>query len=287
MTPLIIENFFPAVDAIRSDFERAVTFGHARLRERLVWDYYFSEGNFAYVRTTADRVITPSFHHLFVACLREFTLKELGCPRVFSPWMSYYLDGCFQARHTDTQPSFLSYVFSLTHWDQRSFRGGETFINDLSKGAETETVCYEPMFNRLLIFDGQLPHGVRRVRNVTDPRKARVVLHGLIPLPGICGVEGLLPGMEPRLRRQLADLERYINSLGTFSGVVVIRCKLAKGGLESCHLLVNTALDVRREEYSSTRLAELALAGVRNLDWGGLAEHATLSFPLQLGSAAG
>ena len=34
------------------------------------------------------------------------------------------------------------------------------------------------MFNRLTVFDPRLPHGVRPVEGVRDPRQARLVLHG-------------------------------------------------------------------------------------------------------------
>ena len=36
----------------------------------------------------------------------------------------------------------------------------------------------EPRFNRLTVFDGRYPHGVRPVEGTRDPLKARLVLHG-------------------------------------------------------------------------------------------------------------
>ena len=35
-----------------------------------------------------------------------------------------------------------------------------------------------PLFNRLTVFDGRYPHGVRPVEGTRDPLKARLVLHG-------------------------------------------------------------------------------------------------------------
>ena len=59
-------------------------------------------------------------------------------------------------------------------------------------------------FNQLTVFDARLPHGVRRVEGVRDPRGARLVLHGWFTEPephfegGLDGdavSEGLQPSM--------------------------------------------------------------------------------------------
>lgn len=40
-----------------------------------------------------------------------------------------------------------------------------------------------PHFNRLSVFDGRYPHGVRAVEGTRDPLKARLVLHGWFTEP--------------------------------------------------------------------------------------------------------
>jgi len=41
----------------------------------------------------------------------------------------------------------------------------------------------QPQFNRLTVFDGRYPHGVRPVEGTRDPLKARLVLHGWFTEP--------------------------------------------------------------------------------------------------------
>ena len=41
----------------------------------------------------------------------------------------------------------------------------------------------QPHFNRLTVFDGRYPHGVRPVEGTRDPLKARLVLHGWFTEP--------------------------------------------------------------------------------------------------------
>ena len=41
----------------------------------------------------------------------------------------------------------------------------------------------QPRFNRLTVFDGRYPHGVRPVEGTRDPLKARLVLHGWFTEP--------------------------------------------------------------------------------------------------------
>jgi Rps23 Pro-64 3,4-dihydroxylase Tpa1-like proline 4-hydroxylase len=53
-------------------------------------------------------------------------------------------------------------------------------------GAEPSVVqvtLVAPKFNRLTVFDGRYPHGVRAVEGTRDPLRARVVLHGWFTEP--------------------------------------------------------------------------------------------------------
>ena len=72
-----------------------------------------------------------------------------------------------------------AYVLSLTPWEERTWRGGETTLLrpdvldywrgfDSSRGLEVGDLLMEvePEFNRLLCFDARVPHGVRRVDGV-------------------------------------------------------------------------------------------------------------------------
>ena len=41
----------------------------------------------------------------------------------------------------------------------------------------------QQQFNRLTVFDGRFPHGVRPVEGTRDPLKSRLVLHGWFTEP--------------------------------------------------------------------------------------------------------
>ena len=65
-----------------------------------------------------------AFHHRLVAWGRE----TLGCHDISPPWLSLYVDGCRQELHGDLPHGPWAFVFSLTHWRGRVFRGGETLL---------------------------------------------------------------------------------------------------------------------------------------------------------------
>ena len=51
------------------------------------------------------------------------------------------------------------------------------------EGAHAQVTAVEPAFNRLVLFDPRLPHGVREVQGTRDPRKGRLVVTGWFTEP--------------------------------------------------------------------------------------------------------
>lgn len=51
------------------------------------------------------------------------------------------------------------------------------------EGARAQVTAVEPAFNRLVLFDPRLPHGVREVQGTRDPRKGRLVVTGWFTEP--------------------------------------------------------------------------------------------------------
>ena len=49
--------------------------------------------------------------------------------------------------------------------------------------AHAQVTAVEPAFNRLVLFDPRLPHGVREVQGTRDPRKGRLVVTGWFTEP--------------------------------------------------------------------------------------------------------
>lgn len=147
-------------------------------------------------RTQGATYFSPEAFDAVTEALTDFGQKELGLRSISPPWLSYYIDGCEQALHADVPQGPLAYVLSLTLWDDRAFRGGETVIMqpsvldfwrdfDSTQGLEYESLFTNvpALFNRLTVFDARLPHGVRRVEGERDPRGARLVLHGWFTEP--------------------------------------------------------------------------------------------------------
>ena len=69
----------------------------------------------------------------------------------------------------------------LDFWDQF------TSVRSIEQGEILRFI--EPRFNRLIVFDPRIPHGVREVRGTTEPRAGRLVMHGwfVSPRPFIDG----------------------------------------------------------------------------------------------------
>src|SRR5208283_5534750 len=95
--------------------------------------------------------------------------------------------GCRQGLHNDARNGRFAFVYSLTR-DQRRTVGGETLVfreedpfRSKLAAASAGRHFYDtiaPKFNRLIVFDDRLPHGVERVEGSMDPVEGRFVLHG-------------------------------------------------------------------------------------------------------------
>mmetsp|Transcript_6292 Transcript_6292/g.14580 ORF Transcript_6292/g.14580 Transcript_6292/m.14580 type:complete len:404 (+) Transcript_6292:52-1263(+) len=223
---------------LRGTFDRKFAEPRSTGTDRFCWDYWHVPDQYTLVRTPADAYFDEPDFAALTEALTDFGQRTLGCNAITQPWLSYYVDGCEQRMHTDSWHGPFAYVLSLTPWETRQFRGGETFILepalldywrgfDPTKGLEESklTRTVDPCFNRLTIFDPRLPHGVREVRGTRDPREARLVLHGWFTDLGTPFFEGglkeeqatdtLNDALEP-LYEQLGQCERCV-------GVLIVR----------------------------------------------------------------
>lgn len=171
MRYLTVDNFYSQAKNLRQEFDgrfRNPLYTHA---ERFLWDYWHVPGEYTHLRTPAynyfPRKMYEPFHRYLVQWGREF----LGCHDVSPPWLSCYVDGCRQFPHQDVPHGPLAFVFSLTNWKNKKFRGGETFLTQPKE-------LIEPKFNRLTLFNPAITHGVREVKGTHDPREGRLVIHG-------------------------------------------------------------------------------------------------------------
>jgi len=226
-------SFFGGADDLRRAFTDRVGPDRTVRNDRFIWDYWHIPRQYTYLRTVALNAIAPSLLGRFTEALQAWGLANLGTDRVTHPWLSYYVEGCHQALHSDVVQGIWSYVYSLTPWEDRAFTGGETLLassllldywstfDPMLSTESSELVERIPaLYDQLTVFDSRLPHGVAVVEGTRDPVKARVALHGWFhdPVPTMRGeldleaTASVVEGLRAAARR---ERERYGPILGT------------------------------------------------------------------------
>ena len=191
-----IDAFAPEAKALRAHFEGRFADPRSATTDRFVWDLWNVPGQYTALRTPAYTFFPPRLYDAFHQRLVWWGRRVLGCHDVSPPWLSCYVNGCEQRLHGDLPHGHHAFVFSLTKWSTRTFRGGETLLlkdgvldfwhgfvsaRSLEEGDVVERI--EPKFNRLTVFDPRLPHGVERVEGTMEPREGRLVIHGWFVQP--------------------------------------------------------------------------------------------------------
>lgn len=212
----ISSNFSRDANTLRKEFE--VRFGNPDRAspDRFCWDFWNRGDQYRLLRTPAEAFFSAKPYRSFLEQLIGWGRENLGCQMISHPWLSAYVDGCHQRLHTDVPHGPLSFVFSLTPWRKRPFRGGETLLAkpallrslaDASSGASHEEIDLieriPTEFNRLVVFDPRFPHGVERVEGVNSLLDARLVIHGWFTEPRPM-LEGALT-----YRKILAPMDRF------------------------------------------------------------------------------
>ena len=265
---IVVDRFAPEAHALRSVFDTRFADPRATRDDRFVWDYWHVPGQYTALRTPAwtyfPRALYAQFHNRLVAWGR----MTLGCHDISPPWLSLYVDGCRQELHGDLPHGPWAFVFSLTHWRGRTFRGGETLLvrdevldfwsdfvstRAIEEGELLRPVA--PQFSRLTVFDPRIPHGVRAVSGTHDPREGRLVIHGWFvqPRPFIRGA--LAP------RALIARIAELTDRVGTWVGGLPVAGMLAfafdvdrRGHVQRPQLLSDTTRVPRSDERARARL---------------------------------
>jgi hypothetical protein len=243
----IHDDFSPYALRLRRHFDREFRDplqGHAG---RFVWDYWHVPGEYTNLRTPAFHYFPRPLYEKFHRHLVEWGRLHLGCHDISPPWLSCYLTGCRQERHVDRPHGPLAFVFSLTNWEARVFRGGETFLPKKR---------IAPEFNRLTVFNPSLPHGVREVRGTNDPREGRLVIHGWFvnPRPFWAG---------PLTAEQVGEsldhgLGAVVGGLELGEGLISLRLSITPAGrVRTVKPLINTLVGARHVRTLEKRLANL------------------------------
>ena len=204
--------FHPGAETLRKEFDARFSDSVRADSKRFCWDFWNRGDQYRLLRTPASAFFSNSSYLPFLRHLTEWGRENLGCQMISHPWLSAYVDGCQQRLHTDVPHGPFSFVFSLTRWKKRTFRGGETLLAQptlIRCLAETrEDTSHEesdllhriaPEFNRLTVFDPRFPHGVERVEGVHSIQDSRLVIHGWFtePRPMIEGSLGMRQVLGP------------------------------------------------------------------------------------------
>jgi hypothetical protein len=187
---LLTQEFLPHAVEMRKRYDAFMADGSQHSAHHQVFDYFFVRDTYAYLRTSADRLLGHDLVQAFTNALVAYSGQHFGIKLVTWPFISIYLNGMGQGVHNDACNGVYGYVFSLTRWDQRRFTGGETLVGKLGEFDALEPRrpravlsyfdSYPAHFGQLLLFDDRYPHVVPTVIGAMDPLDARVVLHGHI-----------------------------------------------------------------------------------------------------------
>lgn len=272
-TIIKVDTFAPQARAMRKHFESRFSNPHGTARNRFVWDWWHVASQYTLLRTPAWEFFPGELYRDFHDHLVWWGRRTLGCHDVSPPWLSLYVDGCRQEFHADRPHGPFAFVFSLTPWVGRTFRGGETLLmrestlsywsrRPTKKGTEHaelfETVA--PRFNRLTIFDPRIPHAVGRVEGPLDPKDGRLVVHGWFvqPRPFIEGP--LQPSLvQEKLEALTEGLHAELQDAPALDGLVSIRFGVnSSGACTPPRMLAHTLrADDARSVYPSRLIKSL------------------------------
>src|SRR4051812_4852 len=119
----IVKNFSTAARDLRGVFEKKFADPRKTSIDRFVWDYWHIEDQYSVLRTPARHYFPKAMFKRIERDLVTFGQERLGCNGISDPWISLYVDGSYQNFHADSPHGPWAYVYSLTPWKNREFRG--------------------------------------------------------------------------------------------------------------------------------------------------------------------
>jgi hypothetical protein len=267
---LVVDSFFDETRALRSAYERR--FGE-RVPPfdpaRFAWEYWHVPGQFAQHRAPARAVFPAELLMRFETRLLSWGARTLGLSTLGGPpWVSFVLHGDYQGLHRDTPNGVFAFTFGLSRPGRPRFTGGETLLarqellDYWRHGGAREDTADQPLFeevpslfNRLVVFDARVPHGVRTVEGPRDPRDGRVAIQGWLAADG-CVVQGAVVKGEAdaAVRSSLRRLAK--RALAGAAGLVSIRLEMsASGKVKRSTELANTLVATGEAGAAPARVA--------------------------------
>jgi hypothetical protein len=274
---LVIDDFLPVEVAarLRADIERHFSepAGH-RPDTHQVWNYWYVRELYTYLRTAPEKVLRRDDVELFMDVLSSWSVSRLGLRQASWPYLSLYVAGCRQNLHNDSRNGQFAFVYSLTR-NERKTSGGETIVVHegdlfrrhvaLAQAGRGFFDMIEPRFNRLVVFDDRLVHGVERVDGSMDPVEGRFVLHGHLRADGPV-VAGALT--EQQVDTAFNDIQAdFLKASAArarlYHGPVVLRFQVdAAGRVETCDVLMDRVVATDATDVSWPALSKVLVASV-------------------------
>jgi hypothetical protein len=239
----IEDSFYPHYQKLRDSYEKRFQNPLHAHADRFCWDYWNVPEQYRLLRTPAQDFFGTTLFKPFLDHLLSWGRRNLGCQMISHPWLSAYVNDCYQDLHSDVPHGPWSFVFSMTPWKRKKFSGGETFIAqpkllnyfrefDSAISDETPQLIQKitPQENRLVVFDPRYPHGVTRVNGVEDLLDARLVIHGWFTEPRPM-IEGSLT-TKKALSTMDQIAENLIESFSAtdLSGIFCVRLTIQREG---------------------------------------------------------
>ena len=262
------DHFYPEYRALRQLYVDRFAHPLRATEDRFCWDFWVVPDQYRLLRTPAEAFFGKKLFSPFLNHLLMWGRKNLGCQMISHPWLSAYIDGCYQNLHSDVPHGPWSFVYSLTPWRERKFSGGETLLtrpkllnyfqelhHDQSDETEQFIEKVPPQMNRLTLFDPRYPHGVERVNNVEDLSQARLVIHGWFtePRPMLEGALDFKKIAKP-MDLMANGLIQMIEPEQSF-GLLSVRFKIARSGkIEETKVLCNHLINSSGEVLSSAQI---------------------------------
>jgi hypothetical protein len=265
----VVDNFLPddLAKAMRADIDaHFANPGAHKAETHQVWNYWHVPGLYTYLRTAPEKVIGRDKMQAAFNMIGGWATRYLGFGRVSWPYLSLYTPGCRQQLHNDSKNGRFGFVYSLTR-DARRTLGGETLVMhegdlfrdnvDKAGAGPSFFSAIEPRFNRFVVFDDRLPHGVERLDGSMDPVDGRFVLHGHISESGpvVAGALKLEQAQEILLRSLAEVIDSSYARMRLYHGPLVVRMEVAPDGkVTSCAPLLDRVTAPARGDAEWERL---------------------------------
>jgi hypothetical protein len=181
----VVDDFSEEAHGLRAAAEDHFVNADGLTSERGPWDVFHVQDQYAYLRTPADRIVPPGSLGRLERAVAEWGWRSLGMGRMTRVQLSLYLAGCGQGLHNDAAGYPYAFIYSLS--PASGFTGGETLLLRTEPYWGTARAGHggggpdfvhkiAPLFNRLLVIDTRVVHGVEPVRGSWDPGA------GVVPL---------------------------------------------------------------------------------------------------------